>query len=242
MYGKIFETMYTGSMVGKGSPMFAVWGYVIANMKPERIVTDAGTGKKVSFGAQVELNSGLLAYILGEKQEVVERVIKQLCMPDPKSRTKEEEGRRLVQVGEYAYRVVNGEHYRKLRNAEERREYQRVKQAEYRAKKKGGGSGALPGENVFLKTGEMPHEYQYLEEKTDDKKPKSKRGRGPRASEVSGEEQSGVEGTVRGAQGGSGPGAGRVDNRNGSESEMGCGEEEAEATAQEGIEPGDEAF
>jgi hypothetical protein len=29
MYGKIFESLYRGSMVGKGSPMFAVWGYVI---------------------------------------------------------------------------------------------------------------------------------------------------------------------------------------------------------------------
>lgn len=130
MYGKIFETMYSGSMVGKGSPMFAVWGYVIANMKPERVAEGR------AFGAHVELNAKLLAFILGEKEEVVRGVIKRLCSPDPESRSKEEQGRRLIQLGEFDYRVVNGEHYRKLRTAEERREYQRQKQAEYRAKRK----------------------------------------------------------------------------------------------------------
>ncbi len=131
MYGKVFETMYTGSMVGKGSAMFAVWGYVIANMKPERVKDGNASG------AHVELNHKLIAFILGEQEEVVERVITELCSPDPYSRTKEEGGRRLMKLGEYDYRVVNGQYYRGLRTVEERREYQRKKQAGYRARKDG---------------------------------------------------------------------------------------------------------
>lgn len=143
MYGKLFEQLYTGSMVGKGCAMFAVWGYVIANMKPERVVIEGETGRKIGYGAHVELNPGILGYILGAKEGDILRVIEELCGPDPKSRTKVEGGRRLIRLGEFDYRVVNGEHYRKLRTVEERREYQRVKQAEYRAKKKGGKS--VPG-------------------------------------------------------------------------------------------------
>ncbi len=238
MYGKVFETMYTGSMVGKGSPMFAVWGYVIANMKPERIVTDAGTGKKVSFGAQVELNSGLLAYILGEKQEVVERVIKQLCAPDPKSRTKEEEGRRLVQVGEYAYRVVNGEHYRKLRNAEERREYQRQKQAEYRAKKKG-----VTAEGAFVRAVENGNE-KLADRILDEEHTLRTERRGPRksAGDVSPEGESRVEGATTDAPSDSGVRGGREFRRGGNEEETVGGEEEVEESSPGLMEEPDERF
>lgn len=125
MYGKIFESLYRGSMVGAGSPMFAVWGYVIAHMRADVVV-----------GAQVELNPALLAFILGDKREVIESVIQRLCDPDPASTSKEEEGRRLVRIGEFAYRVVNGPRYMSIRCAEERREYQREWQRMKRAEQK----------------------------------------------------------------------------------------------------------
>jgi len=123
MYGKIFESLYTGSMIGAGSPTFAVWGYVIANMKPDD-----------SVGAQVELNPELIRLVLGEKREVVEKVIEWLCSPDPGSRSKAEEGRRLMKIGEYSYRVVNGARYMAIRKEEERREYYREAKRKQRAK------------------------------------------------------------------------------------------------------------
>lgn len=105
--------------------MFAVWSYVIAKMRPDKEV-----------GAQVDLNSTLLATILGEDKSVIEGVVQRLCSPDPNSRSKAEEGRRLVQVGTFSYRVVNGAAYMAIRNENERREYNRRKQQEGRAKKK----------------------------------------------------------------------------------------------------------
>lgn len=139
MWGKHFASMYEGSMRGAGSAFFAVWGYVISHMQPNR-----------THGTTVELNPGIIGFLLGEKQEVVEEVIEKMCGPDDRSRTKDKEGRKLEKIGEYSYLVVNGDYYRKIRNEQDRREYQRKKQAEYRRRKKEKG-GPLAGEGAAVK-------------------------------------------------------------------------------------------
>lgn len=116
MYGKYFASTFTGSMFGAGPDVFAVWGYVIAN----------------AVESQVELNPNLLAAIIGTTPDRIRMAIDFLCSPDPQSRTKTEEGRRLVREGEFAYRVPNLLAYRSIRNEEERREYNRLKKAEQR--------------------------------------------------------------------------------------------------------------
>jgi len=127
MFGKHFASMYEGSMVGAGAVVFAVMGYIIANSKPDR-----------SVGTQVELNPKLLAFILGESEEDVAQAVETLSSPDPKSRSKEEEGRRLIKLGTFSYQVVNGAKYRVIRDEEERRRQNREAQARYRNKKKFG--------------------------------------------------------------------------------------------------------
>jgi len=117
MYGKFFASTFTGSMVGAGSDVFAVWGYCIAN----------------GAGGQVELNPRILATILGCTIKEVEAAIEFLCSPDPKSRSPESDGKRLIKVGSFAYLIPNYLKYRSIRNEEERREYNRRKQAEHRA-------------------------------------------------------------------------------------------------------------
>lgn len=84
----------------------------------------------------VELNPRLLGSILGEEIEDVKRAMTKLCSPDPDSRTKEEDGRRLVEVGPYLYRVVNGLYYRAIRNEEDRRAQSREAQERFRLRKK----------------------------------------------------------------------------------------------------------
>ncbi len=123
MYGRIFESLYEGSMVGSGSAMFAVWPYVIAKMKPDK-----------EMGAQVDLNPELLAFVLGEESEVIQKVIEKLCSPDPKSRTPAEDGRRLIKLGQFTYQVVNGAKYIALRNEEDRRRSNRIAKRNQRAK------------------------------------------------------------------------------------------------------------
>jgi hypothetical protein len=122
MYGKTFRSMYEGSMYGSGLNVFAVWNYCIA-------WCDNGV---------IEVNPVKLAHTLGCEVVEVEDALKVLQAPDPQSRHKEKEGRRLVKEGQFQYRMVAWDDYQKIRNEDERREYNRVKQAQYRARKAGG--------------------------------------------------------------------------------------------------------
>lgn len=114
MYGKAYSSMYEGSLYGKGVFVFAVWNYVIANQVPDR-----------ALGSVVTLNPKKLADTLGEEREPVEKAIRFLCQPDPESTTKTANGKRLIQVAEFEYQVVNGAKYRAIRDEEERREQNR---------------------------------------------------------------------------------------------------------------------
>lgn len=120
MYGKHFESMYTGSMVGSGVTVFAVWGYVIAKARD----------------SHVELNPKLLAMVLGGNELDIERAIQYLCSPDEHSRSSEEDGRRLIREGQFMYKVVNHSKYRAIQSEEGLREYNRIKQQESRKKRK----------------------------------------------------------------------------------------------------------
>jgi hypothetical protein len=121
MYGKHYESMYDGSLVGSGSHVFAVMGYVIAKQKPNR-----------EFGSVVRLNPLILAPIIGETKERIVAAIELLCAPDAKTTTPDEEGRRLVQIGPFDYRVVNGEKYRNMQNEKDRQE--QFRQAKIRSR------------------------------------------------------------------------------------------------------------
>ena len=109
MFGKHFESTYTGSMMGAGALVFAVWGYVISHTRQSK----------------VELNPKLLSLLIGEPEEAIKNTIAKLCEPDPNSRTKDYDGRRLIRQGEFEYEVVNYEKYRRLGSVDERREYHR---------------------------------------------------------------------------------------------------------------------
>jgi hypothetical protein len=128
MYGKHFASMYTGSMFGKRAVVFAVWGYVIANLRPSRR----------DGNCYVELNPALLSAMFSEAEADVLGAIETLCSPDASSRTKLEDGRRLIRLDDHPgpcqYRVVNGPKYRQIRDEEERREYLREAQRLHRAK------------------------------------------------------------------------------------------------------------
>lgn len=106
--------------MGAGSDVFAVWGFVIAN----------------TVDSQVELNPILLAAMLGTTPERCQTAIDYLTAPDPRSRSKNDDGRRLIREGEFAYRVPNHAAYREIRHEDDRREYNRIKKAEQRARER----------------------------------------------------------------------------------------------------------
>ena len=118
MYGKIFESLYEGSMVGAGPTIFAVWGYCIAKADDSGIVI---------------LNPALLAPIIGTSRVDVEQAIEYLTSPDPHSKNPEHEGRRLINMFGFAYAVTSHAIYRDIKNNQDRREYMR----EYMRKRRG---------------------------------------------------------------------------------------------------------
>jgi hypothetical protein len=123
MYGKIYEQTFTGSMYGSGSHIFSVWSYVIAHTKPD---------------AMVELNPSALASTIGEPVERIEQAIEHFKSPDPKSRSKEFEGRRLIQKGEFIFFVPQYHKYHGFANNKERREYFALKKREQRQRDRNG--------------------------------------------------------------------------------------------------------
>ena len=125
-FGKIFETMFEGSLVGSGPVVYSVWSYVIAKQRPSRM-----------HGSVVRIQPTVLAATLGVVTPAdVEKAIDFLCSADPKSSTKKLDGKRLVKVGEFDYRVVNGAKYRAMRQAEERKMQNREAQQRFRDKAK----------------------------------------------------------------------------------------------------------
>jgi len=71
--------------------------------------------------------------------EQVRRYIAELCQPDPTSRSKREEGKRLVPLDsqrDWGWQIVNYQHYRVLKDEEARRSYFRDAQRKYRRRRK----------------------------------------------------------------------------------------------------------
>lgn len=122
MYGKHFQSMYTGSMYGAGATVFAVWGYCISHANGD--------------DHSVELNSHMLSNMIGASVEDIEKAIAFLCSEDTRSRTVEHSGKRLIHEGGFQYLVVNHGKYRNIRSDEERRAYNRDKKRAERARNK----------------------------------------------------------------------------------------------------------
>ena len=79
-----------------------------------------------------------LARRAGVSREEADVALETFLSPDPDSRTDVEEGRRVRKI-DGGWELINHGKYRKLLSSEERREYNRQKQAEYRARKKAEG-------------------------------------------------------------------------------------------------------
>ncbi len=155
-YGRIWASMYEGSLAGSGPEVFCLMPYVIAKMRMK-------DGK-----ATVLLNPKVLAPIFGVKDENFVVVgIEKLCAPDPLTQNgKEQEGKRLIHVEGHLYEVVNGAAYMAIRAKERHADAQaRYRERTQQKKKKGKRGEPLPGEALYERTGEMPHEFREGDEK-----------------------------------------------------------------------------
>lgn len=120
MYGKIFASMFKGSLYGQ-------W---------EAIVTFTVMIVLADQHGEVDMTAEALAATTSIPLEIIRKGIAQLEEADPKSRTPDEEGRRIIRVSDdrdWGWTITNYGHYRSIRTAEERREYFKLHKRKQRA-------------------------------------------------------------------------------------------------------------
>ena len=112
MYGKIFATMYDGSIYGR-------WQAIVTFQQMIALADKDGI---------VDMTAQALSARTSIPLEIIEKGIADLETPDKVSRTPDEEGRRIILLDEHrpwGWRITNYAKYREIRTAEERREYHR---------------------------------------------------------------------------------------------------------------------
>jgi polygalacturonase len=119
-YTKLFQDIVTSTIWGEDDKTRLVWITMLALKDRKHFVSASVPG--LARQANVSLAD-------------CEKAIRKLEGPDPHSRSKEYGGRRIKAV-EGGWMILNGEKYRNRMNEDERREYNRQKQAEYRARNK----------------------------------------------------------------------------------------------------------
>lgn len=112
MYGKIFSSMFEGSLYGNPDAIIVMMVLIVlADAEGCIDMTAAAIAARTSFPI-----------------ETVRKGLAKLSEPDPNSRTDTEDGRRIVLLDDHrdwGWRLVNYAKYREIRTAEERRAYWR---------------------------------------------------------------------------------------------------------------------
>ena len=120
MYGKLFEQMYKGSMIAAG------WEALIVM---QQLVILADRHGEVEMTPQAISNTTTIPL------DIVEKGLQVLMEPDPMSRSKAEEGRRIVLLDPdrpWGWRLVNYQYYVELASKEDKRRKDAERLAEKR--------------------------------------------------------------------------------------------------------------
>lgn len=119
-YVKLFGSILDSTVWQEDKATRLVWITMLATQDKEYVVSSSIPGLARRAGVEVE-----------ECREA----LRCLMSPDPDSRTKDYEGRRIAEV-DGGWKVLNGEKYYRKLSKEERREYKTNKQAEYRERER----------------------------------------------------------------------------------------------------------
>jgi hypothetical protein len=119
-YTKLFSSIVASTIWREDVSTKVVWVTMLA-MKNERHIVEGSVPG--------------LAHLAGVSLVECEASLKKLLEADPYSRNQDHQGRRIERV-DGGWLILNGEYYRQKMSVDERREYQRVKQAQYRKEKK----------------------------------------------------------------------------------------------------------
>ena len=132
MYGKIFDSIYDGTLYGH-------WEAIVTMQQLIVLATPDGI---------VDMTPQAIAARTSIPLEIIAKGLKVLSEPDPYTRTPGEEGRRIVLMDEHrpwGWKLVNHGKYMRLRDAEQKRKADRDRIAEKRKKNK---DVAIESQNV----------------------------------------------------------------------------------------------
>lgn len=141
-FTKLFQGILDSTVWQESLPTKVLWVTMLAMSDRDGRVWASVPGLAKRAGITIE-----------ECQEGLER----FRSPDPYSRTKDNDGKRIREI-DGGWELLNHAKYRDMMSEEQRREYQRIRQAEYRRKKKSVNGTPLTGEKLYERTGETPHE------------------------------------------------------------------------------------
>lgn len=114
MYGKLFATMYDGTLGTRGP-----WQALVTFQQLVILADRHGV---------VDMTSEAIARRTTIPIDIITKGLAMLEQPDPDSRSPDEDGRRIVRLSDtraWGWRIVNHGKYRAMRTQEERREYHR---------------------------------------------------------------------------------------------------------------------
>lgn len=133
-YTKLFQSILDSTVWRESLPTKIVWITLLAMTDKRGHVWASVPGLAIRAGVSIE---------------ECEEALTKFKSPDPYSRTKEHDGRRIADI-DGGWALLNHGKYRAMMSADERREYKRQKQAEYR-KNRSNRLKPLPGEVSALK-------------------------------------------------------------------------------------------
>lgn len=123
MYGKVFASLWSGSMYAKTDAQL-VFIYMLCNCDRHGVL---------------DVTQEAIAGPVGMSVDRVRAAIEYLESPDARSRTNGNDGRRILRMDEHrdwGWQIVNYQHYRDLRDEEQRRESNRARMRTVRAQKR----------------------------------------------------------------------------------------------------------
>jgi hypothetical protein len=120
-YSKIFKSIFDSSIWVEAPTTRYLWMVMLVMAEKDGIIEASLPG--------LVMKTGLT------REQVLEG-LKTLSSPDPDSRTKEYNGVRIAETESGGWKILNFDAYKERMSRADRKEYLRVKQAEFRQKKK----------------------------------------------------------------------------------------------------------
>ncbi len=151
-YTKLFASIITSTIWTEDDTTRIVWITMLASASKDGEVMASVPG---------------LARIAGVSMQACEAALNKFLSPDPHSRTKDDEGRR-IEVIDGGWQLLNHKKYREMASKEESREAEANRKARYRAKLARNGKSGM-SHNVPDMSHEVPKNRHIAEEDTEEK-------------------------------------------------------------------------